>query len=245
MSCFRKLAALVTISLLFIPSGCGDYAPESDAKQVNHLDWSVAGQWVDTCSCSIPCVCWIREVPTLGHCSEMFAFHIQEGHYGDTNLDNVYVVQVAESGKGKSTSQSRRDKDYAISNLYVDDSISDEVLDAVTKIFTRLAFSGDIAVKHSVKRVELSADISEEKAEVMIPGILHAEIFAHKDETEALKPFVHPTTNMPWIIQPAIQGESVVFSFDDDGVSWDIKGRHGTLAKFSYSSERGPLPWET
>jgi hypothetical protein len=37
---------------------------------------------------------------------------------------------------------------------------------------------------------------------------------------------------------------SLGFDFHDDGVGWSVKGRHAAWATFSYSSDRGPLPWE-
>ncbi len=49
---------------------------------------------------------------------------------------------------------------------------------------------------------------------------------------------IHP------MLGPGTQGESVNFDFHDDGKSWKFAGRQGTFARFSYSTDRGPLPWE-
>jgi hypothetical protein len=45
-------------------------------------------------------------------------------------------------------------------------------------------------------------------------------------------------------VQPAVQAESVVYNFKDDGLSWQIAHPHATFAGFAYSSDQGPLPWE-
>jgi hypothetical protein len=207
-------------------------------------EWSVEGRWRDTCSCAIPCPCWKKEVPTLGHCSEMFFFHIDKGHYGTTNLDGIELVQVASSGEGKPTAQSRKDKDYEISNLYISKSLSREQAEAVEVIFTRLAFSGAIAKNHATKRVDLRTQLGDDWVKVEIPGILQADVKMQKDSNGQPKPFPYPTTIHP-MLGPGIQGESVVFEFHDDGFSWKFQGRQGTFANFSYSTDRGPLPWES
>ncbi len=207
-------------------------------------EWSVEGRWRDTCSCAIPCPCWKKAVPTLGHCSEMFFFHIDKGHYGPTKLDGIELVQVASSGEGKPTAQSRKDKDYEISNLYIPKSLSLEEAEAVEAIFTRLAFSGSIAKNHATKRVDMQTQLADDWIKVEIPEILAADVKMQKDSSGQPKPFPYPTTIHP-MLGPGIQGESVVFEFHDDGFSWKFNGRQGTFANFSYSSDRGPLPWES
>ncbi len=206
-------------------------------------EWSVEGSWTDTCSCTIPCPCWKKEIPSLGHCSEMFFFHIDKGHYGKTKLDGIEVVQIASSAEGKPTSQSRKDKDYQISNLYVSKSLSADEVAAVEAIFSRLAFSGAIAKKSATKLVELRTGLADDRRKVQIPGILVADVKMQRLSDGSPKPFPYLTTVLPYLA-PGIQGESVLFEFHDDGVSWKFSGRQGTFARFSYSSDRSPLPWE-
>jgi hypothetical protein len=153
------------------------------------------------------------------------------------------VVQIASSAQGKPTAESRRDRDYQVSNLYVSKALSPEQVAAVETIFTRLAFSGDMAKVHATKRVPLRAERGTEYAKVEIPGILHAVVKMQKNAEGKPKPFPYPTDGLPEL-GPATQGESVVFEFRDDGFSWKYSGRQGTFAHFSYSSDRGPLPWE-
>ena len=226
------LRALPAFVLLALPVSAAD--PPS---------WSVEGRWVDTCLCALPCPCWKKEKPTFGHCSEMFFFHVDKGHYGATRLDGVEVVQVASSAEGKTTSQSRKDKDYTISNLYLPAHLDPAAAAAAASIFSRLAFSGPIAKLHATKEVQIKSQLTADRLKIEIPGILLADVRMHKDAGGAPEPFVYPTTNLPWI-GPGIQGESEIFEFHDDGVSWSVQHRHATFAHFSYSSERGPLPWE-
>lgn len=204
-------------------------------------EWSVEGEWTDTCSCQIPCPCWKEKMPTLGHCSEMLYFHVTKGHYGKVKLDGIDVVQVASSAQGKTTAQSLHDKDYQISNLYVQNTLSPEQVAAVEVIFTRLGYSGDIGRKHATKRVPLRAKRGADYTDVEIPGVLHAVVRMQKDANGKSKPFPFTKAANPALGQ-GIQGESVAFEFHDDGFSWKYSGRQGILAHFAYSSDRGPLP---
>jgi len=228
----NAVRSLLACALAALPASAAETPP-----------WSVEGQWVDACLCALPCPCWKKEMPTFGHCSEMFFFHIAKGHSGAISLDGLDVVQVASSGEGKTTSQSRKDKDYVLSNIYLPQHIDPAAAAAVTAIFSRLAFSGPIAKQHATKEVQIKSQLTADRLKIEIPGILVADVRMHKDASGAPEPFVYPTTNLPWL-GPGIQGESEIFEFHDDGVSWSVQHRHATFAHFAYSSERGPLPWE-
>lgn len=239
---FFLMLSVTLAASLGPPVAAWDYEPAMAGSQPA---WSVEGEWTDTCSCRIPCPCWIKGMPTLGHCSEMFYFHVTKGHYGNVRLDGIDVVQIASSAQGKPTSESRRDRDYQISNLYVSKTLSSHQVAAAEAIFKRLAFSGSMARKHATKRVALHTERGPDFTKVEIPGILHAVVRMRKVMEGKPEPFPYPTKGLPALVGPAIQGESVAFEFHDDGFSWKYSGRQGTFAHFSYSSDRGPMPWES
>lgn len=230
------------LSGLFVLFGSGLALIEPPAAPAAQ-EWSVEGQWIDTCSCTISCPCWKTELPTIGHCSEMIFFHTDKGYYGKTKLDGIELVQIASSAQGKPAAKSRKDKDYEISNLYIPKSLSAEQAEAVEAIFSRLAFSGSIARKHATKRVDLRRQLEPDHLKVEIPGILVADVKMEKDSSGTPKPFPYPTTIHP-MLGPGTQGVSIDFEFHDDGFSWKFAERNGLFARFSYSSDRGPLPWE-
>jgi hypothetical protein len=58
------------------------------------LQWQVAGDWFDVCNCAIPCPCTFAQAPTYGKCEGILAWHIRDGHYGDTRLDGLNVVAL-------------------------------------------------------------------------------------------------------------------------------------------------------
>lgn len=56
--------------------------------------WQIAGDWFDTCNCSIPCPCTFAQPPTTGECEGILAWHIREGNYGDVRLNDLSVMAV-------------------------------------------------------------------------------------------------------------------------------------------------------
>lgn len=57
--------------------------------------WKVSGDWFDVCSCSIPCPCIFAQAPTNGECEGILAYHIKNGHYGDTSLTGLNALAMS------------------------------------------------------------------------------------------------------------------------------------------------------
>jgi hypothetical protein len=57
--------------------------------------WRIAGEWFDVCSCNVPCPCTFAQAPTGNHCEVLFAYRINEGHYGTTPMQGLKVVILA------------------------------------------------------------------------------------------------------------------------------------------------------
>ncbi|MEU7282004.1 DUF1326 domain-containing protein [Streptomyces sp. NPDC045431] len=57
--------------------------------------WHVAGDWFDTCKCSIPCPCSFAQPPTTGECEGIMVWHVREGTYGDVVIDDLNVLVLA------------------------------------------------------------------------------------------------------------------------------------------------------
>ncbi len=56
--------------------------------------WRVVGDWFDVCKCAVPCPCTFAQAPTYGDCEGILAWHIREGHFGETRLDGLNVVGI-------------------------------------------------------------------------------------------------------------------------------------------------------
>ncbi|MDQ4118963.1 MAG: DUF1326 domain-containing protein [Actinomycetota bacterium] len=57
--------------------------------------WHLRGRWFDACKCAIPCPCSFAQPPTYGDCNGILVWHIDEGRYGETALDQLNVAMLA------------------------------------------------------------------------------------------------------------------------------------------------------
>ena len=63
--------------------------------------WRIRGEWQDSCSCNIGCPCTFDQLPTLGFCQGLLAYHIEKGNFGDISLDNLTMVSTGKYGQGR------------------------------------------------------------------------------------------------------------------------------------------------
>lgn len=64
---------------------------------MGEIDWTVSGDYLETCSCDYVCPCVASNLldrPTHGWCKAALLFHVKNGHYGNISLDSVAAVVV-------------------------------------------------------------------------------------------------------------------------------------------------------
>jgi hypothetical protein len=69
--------------------------------EANPPKWHIKGEWQDSCSCDIGCPCTFDQIPTLGYCQGLLAYHIEQGQFGDVPLDNLTMLSVGKYGQGR------------------------------------------------------------------------------------------------------------------------------------------------
>jgi hypothetical protein len=60
-------------------------------------NWQVSGEYFETCNCDYVCPCVVTTFagrPTHTHCNFAMAFHVDKGHLGDTQLDDLNFVVI-------------------------------------------------------------------------------------------------------------------------------------------------------
>lgn len=61
--------------------------------QINSIpSWQIKGDWFDVCSCLIPCPCTMAQAPTSQPCEGIFAYKINNGHFGQEDMAGLNVV---------------------------------------------------------------------------------------------------------------------------------------------------------
>ena len=52
-------------------------------------DWTLKGTVMIACNCDFGCPCNFNALPTTGKCEGGWTWHVDEGHFGDTTLDDL------------------------------------------------------------------------------------------------------------------------------------------------------------
>src|SRR3989442_6723643 len=63
--------------------------------------WRIRGEWQDSCSCDNGCPGTFDQLPTLGYCQGLLAYHIEKGNFGELSLNNLNMVSVGKYGQGR------------------------------------------------------------------------------------------------------------------------------------------------
>lgn len=58
------------------------------------VDWSIKGPHFANCNCDYGCPCQFMALPTDGTCKAVTAWRIDEGHFGNTELDGLNSVNI-------------------------------------------------------------------------------------------------------------------------------------------------------
>ena len=145
--------------------------------------WKASGDWFDVCSCSIPCPCIFAQTPTNGECEGVLAYHIRNGHYGETSLDGLNVLALSYfkgniwAGETKFTGA-----------FFFDEQADQQQRDALQMIFSGKAggfmaefakIVGDVrGIDYAPIKFEVADDLSYWNAEIPGKVVAKAEALA-------------------------------------------------------------------
>jgi hypothetical protein len=207
-------------------------------------DWKVSGDWFDVCKCSIPCPCEFAQAPTYGDCDGVMAYHIRNGHYGETSLDGLNVLALIYFKGNIWAGQTK-----ASLGFFLDERANQQQKEALQMIFSGKAggfmaefskFIGDVrGLDFAPIRFEVADDLSYWSAE--IPGKVSAK-------AEALTgPTTPPGKRVQTINPPgsevgpgaagavATWGTAVTDEVDAMGFKWQWNGRSSKHIPFDWS----------
>lgn len=204
--------------------------------------WKASGDWFDVCKCSVPCPCIFAQAPTYGDCEGVLAYHIKNGHYGETPLDGLNVLMVG-GFKGNIWAGEAKEAKMA---FFFDERANEKQREALQMIFMGKAggfmsefakFFGEIRGTEFVSiKFEVAGDLASWSAE--IPGKVVAR-------AEALTgPMTPPGKRVQLINAPgsetgpgqvATWGKALANKVDAMGFKFDWKGRSSKHIPFDWS----------
>jgi hypothetical protein len=62
--------------------------------------WNLSGVMVESCSCNVGCPCNFAQDPTYGWCKANASWHIEQGKYGNVDLDGLNVILIEDHPPG-------------------------------------------------------------------------------------------------------------------------------------------------
>lgn len=142
-------------------------------------DWSMKGPEFVNCNCAYGCPCQFNARPTHGNCHACTAMRIDNGHFGDVNLNGLcWVLILTWPGaihEGNGTCQA-----------IIDERANEKQREALGKILygqetepgaTMLqVFSTTMSkmLKPLYKPIQLSIDLESRKAGLAVPGVIES-----------------------------------------------------------------------
>ena len=139
--------------------------------------WEIKAREFGNCNCSYGCPCQFNALPTHGNCEAVVGFEIDEGHYGEVNLDGTRFAYIAwwpgpvHEGQGKcqmimdtSTSEAQREALLKIS--------MGEDTEPGTTIFSVFASTYDEIFDPIIAEIDFEANIEARKGRIIVDGLI-------------------------------------------------------------------------
>jgi hypothetical protein len=201
--------------------------------------WDLRVDYVETCNCTFGCPCNFSGYPTDGRCEALVGYHVRQGRFGRTKLDNLDVIYAAAwphaIHQGGGTLR-----------LYVSEGASTEQREALVCIFSGKAkgsgpfelFAGTMADIQPPVFTAIEFQPDGRRSAFRVPGALEV----------ALTPFTNPVSGevqdvrlgLPkgFIFRSAQAARSLAMRILGTGpLSFDHAGRNAFYARLDF---KGP-----
>jgi hypothetical protein len=144
------------------------------------VEWEIKATEFANCSCSYGCPCQFNALPTYGDCKYVAAFQIEQGHFGDVELDGLRAVTIGmwpgPIHEGKGTMR-----------VVIDERADARQREALAKILTGQE-TEDMATMWWVfgamsptklppafAKIELEVDVDKRTARLEVPGVVSSK----------------------------------------------------------------------
>jgi hypothetical protein len=196
--------------------------------------WKIAGSYFEACNCNVACPCVFLSAPTSGNCTVLIAWHIDQGRFGEINLDG-FNAALAAYAPGHML-----EVKWKVA-LYVDERGNQGQQDALTQIFSGQA-GGHLAALApligevlGVKAAPIEYCSEGKRRSMRLGNFAEAEIEGLPgqeggDVTVAGVPF----TPVPGF--PAVVAKSKQMRFSDYDLKWEVSNKNGFFSPFAYQS---------
>jgi len=194
--------------------------------------WKLNGAYFESCNCDAACPCIFLSPPTRGDCTLLVAWHIDQGHFGDTPLNGLNTgLAVYSPGHMLQTKWKAA--------LYLDERATQEQRDSLTKIFAGQAgghlanVAACVGEVLGVKAVPIDYRAEGKRRSISINGLADLEIEGVPGQNGAEVTIAGPPFCLvPGI--PSVVAKSKRLSYRDYGYQWELSDRTGFYSAFAY-----------
>jgi hypothetical protein len=216
---------------LALSAGCAAGAPAAPAAPPMakaKMPYEIKGREVEGCECASVCPCAFAQDVTFAECRGTMVWHIQEGHYGKTDLSGLdFAVVLTKSGKNVPKTMGKWEGViYVASNASADQKGA--IVDVLSSNWGK-AFS-----KIEVKSEPITFHESAEKFDVKIGKVSSLKTEPLQGAGGKAPTIEHPAFALIPVLYCAT---STVNTYDDGASKWDFKERNAFYGPFDYRGE--------
>jgi len=196
--------------------------------------WKIAGSFFEACNCNVACPCVFLSPPTSGECTLLLAWHIDQGRFGQTDLNGLNAVLAVYSPGHM------MEVKWKVA-LYVDEKANQIQQDALTQIFSgqaggHLAALGPLIDEVlGVKTAPIDYQSDGKRRSLRLGTVAEMEIEGMPGQDGGdVTISGHPFTAVPGF--QAVVAKSKQMRFNDYGLSWEVSNKNGFFSPFVYQS---------
>ena len=198
--------------------------------------WHMRGDVMEACSCATTCPCNFGSDPTQVPCEAIVGWHIQEGNYGNTRLDDLNVVLYLRSPgnifQGGWTV-----------GIYLDERATQEQVQALGSIFSGqaggwpAALSGLISRQLNPKQVPINFQVVNGERRITVPGLLEVGTEQAPNPMPGQPPLDPKVSDLavPFYTGTVSVRRSSSLKLTDPNMSFEYSGRSSLIGQFDYT----------
>ena len=185
-------------------------------------EWVIKADYVDACSCNVPCPCLLGSPSSHGFCRGVTLVEIKEGHYGEIDFAGVTVLAVYDAGEWI--------------KFFVSENATMEQTDAAAEYLP--AFEGFFkAPVRDVWNLPISVTRTEDKVTITAEGTRLEMEQVKNAAGEPIRTIGLPADGFPGLpFLGHTQYKTTVLSHDSDKEKFSFSGSNGFTARIDAAS---------
>lgn len=187
---------------------------------VKAQQWSIKGDYAESCNCNAPCPCHFGSPSSHGVCEGSGLLEIKEGFYGDVNLDGISVVTTLHVGEWI--------------KYYVSENATDEQVKTIGPLIQALiGYPAEWKVL-SIDKVPISVERTATKVKFSVPtSTVEIEIMKGQNG-EPIR-----IQNLPaGYLSDLTQYKSITNSHNSEDKKFSYSGTNGLTSKVNTGSKK-------